>query len=62
MYLTELYLQNTGAISECRVTPPFENGNPQPIVIVGPNGSGKTIFFPTSLMPLLNSRNQPSKT
>ncbi len=45
MYLTELYLQNTGAISECRVTPPFENGNPQPIVIVGPNGSGKTIVF-----------------
>ena len=45
MYLTELYLQNTGPISECRVTPPFENGNPLPIVIVGPNGSGKTVFL-----------------
>jgi len=46
MYLTELYLQNTGPISECHVKPSFdENENPQPIVIVGPNGSGKTIFL-----------------
>ncbi len=46
MYLHEIFLQNTGPISECHVKPPFdENGNPQPIVIVGPNGSGKSIFL-----------------
>ena len=46
MYLTELYLQNTGPISECHVKPPFDTaGNPLPIVIVGPNGSGKSIFL-----------------
>ena len=46
MYLNEIFLQNTGPISECHVKPTFdENGNPQPIVIVGPNGSGKTIFL-----------------
>ena len=46
MYLHEIFLQNTGPISECHVKPPFdESGNPQPIVIVGPNGSGKTIFL-----------------
>lgn len=46
MYLHEIFLQNTGPISECHVKRPFdENGNPQPIVIVGPNGSGKTIFL-----------------
>lgn len=46
MYLHEIFLQNTGPISKCHVKPPFdENGNPQPIVIVGPNGSGKTIFL-----------------
>lgn len=46
MYLHEIFLQNTGPISECHVKPPFdENGNPQPMVIVGPNGSGKTIFL-----------------
>ena len=46
MYLHEIFLQNTGPISECHVKPPFdEDGNPQPIVIVGPNGSGKSIFL-----------------
>ena len=46
MYLHEIFLQNTGPISECHVKPSFdENENPQPIVIVGPNGSGKTIFL-----------------
>ena len=46
MYLHEIFLQNTGPISECHVKPLVdENGNPQPIVIVGPNGSGKTIFL-----------------
>lgn len=46
MYLQEIFLQNTGPISECHVKPPFdENENPQPIVIVGPNGSGKSIFL-----------------
>lgn len=46
MYLHEIFLQNTGPISKCHVKPPFnENGDPQPIVIVGPNGSGKTIFL-----------------
>ena len=46
MYLHEIFLQNTGPISECHVKPHFdEAGNPLPIVIVGPNGSGKTIFL-----------------
>ncbi|MDE0636833.1 MAG: AAA family ATPase [Candidatus Poribacteria bacterium] len=46
MYLHEIFLQNTGPITECHVNPQFdENGNPLPIVIVGPNGSGKTIFL-----------------
>ena len=46
MYLHEIFLQNTGPISECHIKPPFDdNGNPLPIVIVGPNGSGKSIFL-----------------
>ena len=45
MYLHEIFLQNTGPISECHVKLPFENGNPLPVVIVGPNGSGKTILL-----------------
>ena len=45
MYLNEIFLQNTGPISECHVKPQFDEGKPFPIVIVGPNGSGKTIFL-----------------
>ncbi|MYK38987.1 MAG: ATP-binding protein, partial [Gemmatimonadetes bacterium] len=46
MYLTELYLENTGPISKCHVKPPFaDNGNPLPVVVVGPNGSGKSVFL-----------------
>ena len=46
MYLTALYLENTGPISTCHVNPPFSgNGAPLPIVVVGPNGSGKSILL-----------------
>lgn len=46
MYLTALYLENTGPISTCHVNPPFADGGaPLPIVVVGPNGSGKSILL-----------------
>ncbi len=45
MYLNEIYLENTGPISKCHVKLPFDEDNPLPVVIVGPNGSGKTIFL-----------------
>ena len=46
MYLSEIYLQNTGPITKCHVEMPFaDNGNPFPVVIVGPNGSGKSVFL-----------------
>ena len=45
MYLHEIFLQNTGPISECHVRPLIDNGNPRPIIVVGPNGSGKSIFL-----------------
>ena len=46
MYLQEIYLKNTGPISQCHVKLPFaDDGTPRPVVIVGPNGSGKTIFL-----------------
>lgn len=46
MYLSEIYLENTGPISKCHVEMPFaDNGNPLPVVVIGPNGSGKSIFL-----------------
>ncbi|MDE0317982.1 MAG: AAA family ATPase [Candidatus Poribacteria bacterium] len=45
MYLNRIYLENTGPISKCHVKLPFDEDKPFPVVIVGPNGSGKTIFL-----------------
>ena len=46
MYLSEIYLENTGPISKCQLELPFaDNGNPCPVIVVGPNGSGKSIFL-----------------
>ena len=46
MYLSEIYLENTGPISKCHVPLPFaDSDNPCPVVVVGPNGSGKSIFL-----------------
>ncbi len=45
MYLNRINLENTGPISKCDVKLPFDGDKPLPVVIVGPNGSGKTIFL-----------------
>lgn len=45
MYLDRIYLESTGPIAKCDVELPFDEGKPIPVVIVGPNGSGKTIFL-----------------
>ena len=46
MYISNLYYQNTGPISKlnikCRKN---KDGNPVPLVIVGKNGSGKSILL-----------------
>ncbi|MBW4574245.1 MAG: AAA family ATPase [Aphanothece sp. CMT-3BRIN-NPC111] len=46
MYLKRLHLENIGPISECSFELPFhENGNPKPVIIVGENGTGKSILL-----------------
>ena len=43
MYLTDLFIQNSGPITKLRLQPQFtQDGLPKPIVLVGMNGSGKT--------------------
>lgn len=45
MYLKNIAIKNIGPINELSVEMPFnENGNPQPIIFVGENGTGKTIL------------------
>lgn len=46
MYLTRIELKNTGPIENARIDCQFnENGTPKPIVLVGRNGSGKSIVI-----------------
>lgn len=46
MYLKECLIENVGPIKSLDLSLPFnENGTPQPLVLVGVNGSGKSIFL-----------------
>ncbi|MCE3046542.1 AAA family ATPase [Helicobacter kayseriensis] len=46
MYLKFIGIKNIGAIEELKIEPSFtDEGNPKPIVIVGENGTGKTILL-----------------
>lgn len=46
MYLKNIVIKNIGPIDDLSVELPFkENGDPKPVIFVGENGSGKTIFL-----------------
>lgn len=46
MYLTDCHIENVGPIELLDLKLPFDtNGNPKPIILVGANGSGKTILL-----------------
>lgn len=42
MYLRSILLENTGPIERLTVEMPFNSEHPVPLLLVGPNGSGKT--------------------
>lgn len=45
MYLKNIAIKNIGPISELSIELPFNsNSNPKPLILVGENGTGKTIF------------------
>lgn len=46
MYLRECFIENVGPISELDISLSLDDsGNPKPIILVGKNGTGKTIFL-----------------
>lgn len=46
MYLKFIGIKNIGAIEKLKIEPSFtDEGNPKPIIIVGENGTGKTILL-----------------
>jgi predicted ATP-binding protein involved in virulence len=59
MYIKNLKFQNYGPISNVDITPKFnDNGNPQPIVFIGKNGSGKTLLLGNILDALIELKRQ----
>ena len=46
MYLNKIVIENVGPFEQTTIAMPFaESGDPKPLVLVGVNGSGKTIFL-----------------
>ena len=46
MHIDEIYIENYGCIEKLHIKPELNNqGHPKPIVLVGKNGSGKTLLL-----------------
>ena len=45
MYLSRVNYQNVGPLKNVNVDLPFKNNQPLPLIIVGENGSGKSLFL-----------------
>lgn len=59
IYLKNIHIENYGAITNFNYECQFdETGNPIPIVLVGKNGSGKTLFLSNILHSLIEAKRQ----
>ncbi|GMO29317.1 MAG: hypothetical protein Ta2B_10290 [Termitinemataceae bacterium] len=57
MYLDEIRILNYGAIEDLSYKMPFNaNGNPQPVVLVGRNGVGKTLLLSNIIHTLIEMK------
>ena len=45
MHIRKIISKNLGSIKEIRLSLPFENGTPKPVVRVGENGTGKSALI-----------------
>ena len=45
MYVKRIQIQNYGPIGELDIEFPFDDGKPKPVLLVGENGSGKSILL-----------------
>ena len=57
MYLKEINIENYGSIKKINYKLPFyENGNPKPLVLIGKNGSGKTLLISNIVHALIEMK------
>ena len=63
MYIRKVHIDNYGAIKSVNIDFQFyDSGNPKPVLLVGPNGSGKTLFLASivnGLIEAINSLHHP---
>ena len=58
MYLKKVHIDNYGAIKSVNIDFSFDDtDNPKPVLLVGPNGSGKTLFLATIVNGLIEAIN-----
>ncbi len=62
MYLKKIFIKNIGAIEKLDISMPFkENGEPKPLIIVGENGTGKSILLSHIADAILEFQNSTFK-
>ena len=57
MYTKRIQIDNYGPIDKLDITFPFEGVTPKPVVLVGENGSGKSIFLSHIVNGLISAKN-----
>lgn len=59
MYIKSIEIKNYGPINDVSIRPRFNNdGSPMPIILMGQNGSGKTLILSHILQALLNNKSK----
>ena len=59
MYISKIKIENYGSIANFEFTPKFDNdGNPVPIVLIGKNGSGKSLLLANIVDALIEAKRQ----
>ena len=57
MYAKKIQIKNYGPIEDIDITFPFDGENPKPVLLVGENGSGKSIFLSHIVNCLMSAQN-----
>lgn len=61
MYFRKIRLEHIGSISDIDLDFPFNENKPKPVILIGKNGSGKTIFLSYLVNFLISAKQVLSK-